>query len=85
MVFHMRGHHGICKQMKPRDLSQLSAVLAMIRPAKRHLIGKSWSYVNEHVWTKPTDNSYYFKKSHSISYAMAVKLHMNLLVEQFSN
>jgi hypothetical protein len=84
MVFHMRGHHDICKQMKPRDLPQLSAVLAMIRPAKRHLVGKSWAYVNEHVWTKPTDNSYYFKRSHSISYAMAVKLHMNLLVEQFS-
>lgn len=84
MVFHMRGHHDICQKMKPRDLVQLAAVLAMIRPAKRHLIGKDWSTVMKHVWTKPTNGEYAFKKSHAISYAMAVKLHMNLLVEQIS-
>ena len=82
MVFHMRGHHGICKQMKPRDVLQLAAVLAMIRPAKRHLIGKPWRKVMDEVWTKPEDDQYFFKKSHAVSYAMAVKMHMNLLVEQ---
>jgi len=81
MLFHMRGHHEICEQMRPKDLLQLAAVLAMIRPAKRHLVGKSWNYVMQHVWTK-TDEGYAFKKSHSISYALAVKLHMNLLIEQ---
>lgn len=85
MLFHMRGHHDICKQMKPRNLEQLAAVLAMIRPAKRNLIGKDWSYVMKHVWTKPTNGDYYFKKAHSLSYAMAVKLHMNLLTEQITN
>jgi len=84
MVFHMRGHHEICKKMKPKDELQLAAVLAMIRPAKRHLIGKSWSHVMKHVWTRPDNDDYYFKKSHSISYAVAVKLHMNLLTEQLT-
>jgi hypothetical protein len=82
MVFHMRGHHSICKQMQPRDLEQLAAVLAMIRPAKRHLVGRSWDQVMREIWTPPTDGGYYFKKSHSFSYAMAVVLHMNLLTEQ---
>jgi len=82
MVFHMRNHHDICKCMQPKDNLQLAAVLAMIRPSKRHLIGKSWDQVLEEVWQRPSDNAYYFKKAHSISYAVAVRTHMNLLVEQ---
>mgnify|MGYP000368292113 FL=1 len=84
MLFHMRGHHDICKKMKPKNLLQLAAVLAMIRPAKRHLVGKSWDHVNRHVWTK-VDEGYAFKKSHALGYAQAVKLHMNLITEQMSS
>lgn len=84
MLFHMRGHHEICKNMNPRSVLQLAVVLAMIRPAKRHLIGKPWNEVMRSVWIKPNDDQYYFKKSHAISYAMAVKMHMNLIVEQAS-
>ena len=85
MLFHIRGHHGVCKQMKPKNIIQLAAVLAMIRPAKRHLIGMNWKSVMNDVWIAPTDDSYAFKKSHSLGYALAVKLHMNLLTEQFMN
>jgi DNA polymerase III alpha subunit len=85
LLFHMRGHHEICQQMKPKDLLQLAAVLALIRPAKRHLVGRSWNYVMKHIWTQPQDGGYAFKKSHSVSYAMAVKLHMNLITEQMNS
>lgn len=85
MVFHIRGHHDICKQMQPQTLEQLAAILALIRPAKRHLVGKPWASVIQHVWTKPSDGSYYFKKAHSFSYAMVVILHMNLITEQLSS
>jgi DNA polymerase III alpha subunit len=34
------------------------------------------------IWTKPSDGSYYFKKSHATAYAVAVVVHMNLLVEE---
>jgi hypothetical protein len=84
-LFHIAGHHDICAKMKPSSVEQLAAVLAMIRPAKRHLIGKSWDTVMEEVWTKPEDNTYYFKKAHAVSYAMAVVVHMNLLVEQLNS
>lgn len=83
MLFHLRGHHEICEQMRPKNLIQLAAVLAMIRPAKRHLVGKPWDHVMQHVWTK-VDDGYAFKKSHALGYAQAVKLHMNLLTEQIS-
>ena len=60
---------------------QLAAVLAIIRPAKRYLLNSDWKDIMSQVWTKPVDDSYYFKKSHATSYAMAVVVHMNLICE----
>lgn len=85
LVFHMRGHHGVCQTMQPCCILELAAVLAMIRPSKRYLIGKSWDAVFAEVWKPPLDGSYYFKKAHSVSYAMAIKLHINLVTEQIQN
>ena len=84
LLFHLNGHGDILKKTCPTSVEQLAAVLAMIRPAKRHLIGKDWSTIMSEVWTKPVDGSYYFKRSHAISYAMVVVVHMNLLCQQLS-
>jgi len=84
-VFHLNGQHSILMATKPRNVFQLAAVLAMIRPAKRHLIGKDWDSIMKEVWVKPNSDEYYFKKAHSFSYAMAVVVHMNLLCEQLSS
>ena len=84
-VFHLNGHSELLKQLKPTSVEQLAATLAIIRPAKRHLSGSSWNLIFQEVWTKPTDNSYYFKKAHAISYAMACVVHMNLLCEKISS
>jgi DNA polymerase III alpha subunit len=70
--------------MQPTSIEQLAAVLAMIRPAKRHLIGKDWSVVMKEVWTKPETNDYYFKKSHATAYAVAIVVQMNLICESIS-
>jgi hypothetical protein len=70
--------------MKPQNVEQLAAVLAVIRPAKRHLIGKDWVTVMNDVWVKPTSEEYYFKKAHGIAYAVAVVVQMNLICEQIS-
>lgn len=85
ILFHMKGHHDVCKVMRPTSIIELAAVLALIRPAKRHLIGSNWKTVMKTAWTKPEDSAYFFKKSHSVSYALAVKLHMNLLCEQLAD
>jgi hypothetical protein len=84
-IFHINGHGEILRQMKPRSILQLAAVLSIIRPAKRHLMGKDWETVMKDVWIKPDNNDYYFKKSHAVSYAHAVVVHMNLVCEQYSN
>jgi len=83
-VFHLNGHGELLKQLKPSSVEQLAATLAIIRPAKRHLSGSNWNLIFQEVWTKPTDNSYYFKKAHGTSYAVAVVVHMNLLCEQIN-
>jgi len=83
-LFHVNGHGNILRQMKPDSIEKLAAVLAVIRPAKRSLIGKDWNTVLAEVWVKPTNNEYYFKKSHAIAYAHAIVVQMNLICEQIS-
>ena len=83
-LFHVGEHSTILQQTKPKSVEQLAAVLAMIRPAKRHLVNETWQTILTEVWKKPEDGSYYFKKAHAISYAMAVVIHMNLLCEEFT-
>lgn len=78
-LFHLNGHYDIVCKLKPQSIEQIACCLAIIRPAKRHLLNKSWSEIYQHVWTKPDDDNYYFKKAHAVSYAMAVVVHMNLL------
>jgi hypothetical protein len=85
LVFHVAGHGTVLRSMQPRSLEQLAAVLAMIRPAKRYLIGKEWTTVMTEIWTKPENDEYYFKKAHAMSYAMAVIVHMNLICEKLSS
>ena len=68
----------------PRSVEQLAAVLAVIRPAKRYLLGKDWTTVMTEVWTKPEKDEYYFKKAHAIAYAMAIVVQMNLICETAS-
>jgi len=83
-LFHVNGHGSILRQSKPESIEQLAAVLAMIRPAKRYLIGKDWTTVMTEVWTKPENDEYFFKKSHATAYAVAVVVQMNLICEQIS-
>jgi hypothetical protein len=83
-LFHVNGHGSILRQMKPVSVEQLAAVLAMIRPAKRYLIGKNWTTVMSEVWAKPENDEYFFKKSHATAYAVAIVVQMNLICEQIS-
>ena len=82
-VFHLSGNEELVSTLEPSSIEQLAAVLAIIRPSKRYLAKDvDWDRINAEVWTPPQDGSYYFKKAHAFSYAMAVIVHMNLLCEQ---
>lgn len=67
---------------KPRSIMDLAIFLAMIRPRKKHLIGKEWAEVKADIWAPGDDELYGFKKAHSISYAHVVVVQLNLLLEE---
>jgi DNA polymerase III alpha subunit len=85
LLFHLNGHGDVLKKTCPTSVEQLAAVLAMIRPAKRYLIGKSWTMILKEVWTKPENGEYYFKKAHAIAYAVAIVAQMNVICEQLGS
>ena len=80
-LFHISNHFDIIQKHPPTSIEQLAMILAMIRPGKRHLVGKSWKVVEDNVWIKPNDGTYFFKKSHSYGYALAIIVQLNLLCE----
>ncbi len=84
LLFHVNGHTSLMKQMKPRSIEELAMCIALIRPAKRHLIGKSWTEIGTEIWTKPENGEYYFKKAHAIAYAHVIVVQMNLICESVS-
>lgn len=63
--------------MRPKSYEELAMVLAIIRPGKKHLIGKSWEEISKTVWEATEE--YSFRKSHAISYAVMIGIHINLL------
>ena len=79
-LIHLSNHYqSIQKMPEPiNSIPRLAMFLALIRPAKKHLIGKSWKEVSQTIWDKG-DDGYSFKKSHAIAYAHLVVVHMNLL------
>lgn len=80
-VIHINNHYEAIHRMPEKidSIPRMAMFLAVIRPAKRHLVGKPWAEVANDIWTKPTDGTYYFKKAHAVSYAFLVAVHMNLL------
>lgn len=80
-VIHISNSFNAIVQMKPDSIARMAMFLAVIRPAKKHLMGKSWKEIENEVWVSPDNDAYFFKKAHAVSYAVLVALHMNLLNE----
>ena len=81
-LIHINNHYDtLLKMPEPVDtIPRLAMFLAVIRPAKRHLIGKTWKEVASTVWDK-VEGEYAFKKSHACAYATLVVVNLNLLCE----
>lgn len=82
-LIHIGSHYDTLVAMPEavNSIPRMMMFLAIIRPAKRHLIGKPWAEVAKTIWDQPLDGSYGFKKSHSCAYAHLVVVNMNLLSE----
>lgn len=75
-LIHIRDYYHLIKQYPPKSIDDLSVLIALIRPSKAHLQGKRWDFIKEHIWEKPAEG-YYFKRSHSFSYALAIIVQLN--------
>jgi hypothetical protein len=78
-LVHVGNYVDLLKTMRPDSVTRMAAFIAVIRPGKAHLQGKPWDQVFASVWDGDASRGFVFKHSHSISYAMLVRLHMNLL------
>jgi hypothetical protein len=78
-LVHVGNYADLLAEMKPDSIPRMAAFISIIRPGKAHLQRKDWNTVFASVWDGDDSQGYTFKKSHSISYAALVALHMNLL------
>jgi len=81
-LIHINNHYDtLLKMPEPVDtIPRLAMFLAVIRPGKRHLVGRTWKDVSATVWDK-VEGEYSFKKAHAIAYAQLVVVNLNLLCE----
>jgi hypothetical protein len=84
-LIHIGNHYRTLIQMPEavNSIARMAMFLSVIRPAKRHLIGRPWADVAQTVWEREADG-YQFKKSHAVAYAHLVVVNMNLLSEKLS-
>jgi hypothetical protein len=83
-LIHLGNHYSTLHNMPEpvNSIPRLAMFLAIIRPGKKHLAGRTWKEIAKTVWDKGNDG-YTFKKSHSLAYSHLVVVHMNLLESTF--
>ena len=78
-LVHVGNYTDLLARMRPDSIPRMAAFISIIRPGKAYLQDLSWTEVFDSVWDGDESRGYTFKRSHSISYAALVALHMNLL------
>ena len=85
-LFHLNGYSHLLKKYRPQCVEDLAMILAMIRPAKAYLQSYDWDKIRAEIWDKSLveKGAYVFKRSHAISYSLAIIVNLNLLIEKMS-
>jgi hypothetical protein len=78
-LVHVGNYTDLLAVMKPDSIPRMAAFISIIRPGKAYLQRRPWAEVFASVWDGNDSRGYTFKKSHAVSYAALVALHMNLL------
>lgn len=78
-LVHVGNYLDLLEHMKPDSISRMAAFISIIRPGKAHLQRQPWPEVFQSVWDGDDSRGFVFKKSHAVSYAHLVALHMRLL------
>jgi len=80
-LFQLAKHGDLLQKVKPRSVEELADCMALIRPAKKGLVGL---YLKEReacrrVLYAKDDEGYSFKRSHSLAYSLVVVLQLHLI------
>jgi len=76
---HIGNYKELLNSMRPDSIPRMAAFISIIRPGKAHLQNQPWETVFQSVWDGDASRGFVFKRSHAISYAALVALHMNLI------
>lgn len=80
-LFQIGKHHQLISVVQPKSVQELADCIALIRPGKKHLLNQ---YLRNKAATRKelyrrSDDGYYFKRSHAISYALTIVLQLHLI------
>lgn len=83
---HLADYKYLCEKFPPRSVLDIAALLAVIRPRMRHLKKecRTLAEIKERCWDKSEgpETEYFFKKSHSVAFAVLVILHAQLIARR---
>ena len=75
---HIHNHYKLIKEFQPKNIHELAALLALIRPGKAHLRNLKKEEIMKRIWDKnDVKKGYFFKKSHAYAYAKTIIICMN--------
>lgn len=85
-IFQLGRHYSLVSKIKPTSVEEVADCIALVRPGKRDMAEQyiratkqGRRALRKTLYTKPTDGTYYFKKSHATAYALTVKLQLHLI------
>lgn len=84
-LFHLNGYSHLLKRFRPQSVEDLAMILAIIRPSKAYLQNKDWEEIRNNVWVKNENDTYVFRRSHSLAYSLAIIVNLNLIIEGLVN
>lgn len=82
-LFQLGRQFDVVHTIKPKNIEELCDCIAIFRPGKKHLLqhyNANKEFIREELYKAPeVGDKYYFKRSHSLAYAMNVVLQMHLI------
>lgn len=81
-LFQLHSHIELVSRVNPQSVQELADCIALIRPGKRFLLEgylKNRDVIRKELYRKPDDDRAYFKRSHSIAYALTIVLQLHLI------
>ena len=75
-LHHIGSYYEVVSAYEPNCIEHIAMLIAMIRPAKKHLIGEHWPIIEKSIWKRDNKDEYFFKKSHAFGFAQLILIQL---------